>query len=147
MNTTRCNRCDRSLVGNMYQNHWKECTRRRIIKSDVRTIPLGLLGKEKKRIKRIKKKTSWLKSNKLTVTHVDTHWVYSDKRWADLRYKILRRFEFKCLACKSTNTELHVDHIKPISKYPSLAFDENNLQVLCKLCNLSKSNKYEDDLR
>jgi 5-methylcytosine-specific restriction endonuclease McrA len=33
---------------------------------------------------------------------------------------------------------LHVDHIKPRSKFPRLAIDINNLQVLCADCNLGK---------
>ena len=44
-------------------------------------------------------------------------------------------------------TVLHVDHIKPRSKYPELALDPNNLQVLCKDCNLGKSNLYNTDWR
>jgi 5-methylcytosine-specific restriction endonuclease McrA len=42
---------------------------------------------------------------------------------------------------------IHVDHIKPKSKYPELALEYNNLQLLCEDCNLGKSNKYETDYR
>jgi hypothetical protein len=42
---------------------------------------------------------------------------------------------------------MHVDHIKPRSKYPDLELSRQNLQVLCEDCNLGKSNKYEDDWR
>lgn len=34
----------------------------------------------------------------------------------------------------------HIDHIKPISKYPELHLDLNNLQVTCPDCNVRKSN-------
>ncbi|MCH7696168.1 MAG: HNH endonuclease [Proteobacteria bacterium] len=40
-----------------------------------------------------------------------------------------------------------MDHIKPVSKYPELARDLNNLQVLCEDCNVSKGNQHEDDLK
>ncbi|RYZ77711.1 MAG: hypothetical protein EOP05_00795 [Proteobacteria bacterium] len=42
---------------------------------------------------------------------------------------------------------MHVDHIKPRSKYPHLELEFSNLQVLCRQCNFGKSNKYEDDFR
>ena len=35
---------------------------------------------------------------------------------------------------------MHVDHVKPRSKFPELALDLSNLQVLCNLCNVAKSN-------
>jgi hypothetical protein len=65
------------------------------------------------------------------------------------RYEILKKAGFKCMACgaPANKKELHIDHIKPISKYPELKRDPNNLQVLCIACNISKSNKHEDDLR
>lgn len=85
--------------------------------------------------------------NKVAQMSKPKHWVYDDPRWKPLRYKTLRKYNFQCLSCNRGNLELHVDHIKPISKYPELAFDENNLQVLCKDCNLGKSNIFEDDLR
>jgi 5-methylcytosine-specific restriction endonuclease McrA len=42
---------------------------------------------------------------------------------------------------------MHVDHIKPRSKYPALELAEDNLQVLCELCNIGKSNTNETDWR
>ncbi len=42
---------------------------------------------------------------------------------------------------------LHVDHIKPRSKYPDLALDINNLQILCESCNLGKGAWDETDFR
>ena len=42
---------------------------------------------------------------------------------------------------------LHVDHIKPRSKYPELELDITNLQILCEDDNLGKSNRYETDYR
>lgn len=75
---------------------------------------------------------------------------YERDEWRRLRYQVLRKCGFKCLSCGRSRTggaELHVDHIKPISIYPELALLEANLQVLCKECNLGKSNLYLDDLR
>ncbi len=74
---------------------------------------------------------------------------YESDAWRTLRFKVLREFKYTCLACgrKPPDVEIHVDHIKPRSKYPELELDQNNLQLLCKDCNLGKSNRYEDDLR
>ncbi|WP_374759367.1 HNH endonuclease [Dyadobacter fanqingshengii] len=49
--------------------------------------------------------------------------------------------------CCGKFVELHVDHIKPRSNYPRLALKLTNLQILCKACNLGKSNLYKDDWR
>ena len=62
---------------------------------------------------------------------------------AGLRYKILKRDNFKCCACgaspaKDPSVELHIDHIVPWSKGGET--EESNLQTLCSKCNLGKSN-------
>lgn len=61
---------------------------------------------------------------------------------AQLRYKILKRDNFKCCACGATpakdpSVELQVDHIKPWSKGGETV--EDNLQTLCQKCNYGKS--------
>ena len=145
-----CNRCDRHLLGNEYKDHWKECSRRRIVVSNARTIPKDNLAKAQRQVRRNRKLLNQYRIDELNKNKqvtVGTSWVYTDKRFKRLRYPVLKANNFKCCACNSTEAELHIDHIKPVSKYPELAFDINNLQVLCKDCNLSKSNKFEDDLR
>ena len=72
---------------------------------------------------------------------------YASRPWQELRYQALLKHGRKCQCCFATNIELHVDHVRPISKYPNLALDFNNLQVLCRACNLGKSNKDETDFR
>jgi len=54
------------------------------------------------------------------------------------RTKILDKYNHKCNYCGSTK-ELELDHIKSVSLYPKLAFDEDNMQILCKKCHKSKS--------
>ena len=68
--------------------------------------------------------------------------------WRNIRYATLRRYGFKCMACgisKEDGGVIQVDHIRPRSKYPSLALVDSNLQVLCRPCNMGKSNIFEDD--
>lgn len=71
---------------------------------------------------------------------------YDRPEWQRLRYRVLRKYGFRCMACQQKG-ELHVDHIYPVSQYPERALDEDNLQVLCRSCNLGKSNIYIDDHR
>jgi len=70
---------------------------------------------------------------------------YKSREWREIRYVALRASNRSCQCCGAKNTELHVDHIKPISKYPHLKLDLKNLQILCRECNLGKSNIFEDD--
>jgi 5-methylcytosine-specific restriction endonuclease McrA len=70
--------------------------------------------------------------------------------WRIVRYKALKRSKGCCDCCGargSAKTPLHVDHIKPRSRFPDLALELNNLQVLCEACNLGKLNWDTTDWR
>ena len=59
-------------------------------------------------------------------------------------------YEARCQCCGNspkTGAVLNVDHIKPRKKYPELALDINNLQILCEECNHGKGNWDETDWR
>lgn len=69
--------------------------------------------------------------------------------WKKIKEKIRDRDDWTCQRCgKYSDKEkseiyppnLHVDHIKPVSKGGN-KFDPKNLQLLCKQCNLSKGAK------
>ena len=79
------------------------------------------------------------------------HPFYSSPDWRRLRIMKLHNhnkdFGPKCSICRNASLSLHVDHIKPRSKYPELELDYNNLQVLCAECNIGKSNLEDKDLR
>ncbi|MFA5049341.1 MAG: HNH endonuclease [Patescibacteria group bacterium] len=76
---------------------------------------------------------------------------YMSEEWRSLRYNILKKYKGCCCLCgrsyQKHGVVIHVDHIKPRSKYPELELDENNLQLLCEDCNLGKSNKDSIDWR
>jgi hypothetical protein len=72
---------------------------------------------------------------------------YTQPAWLKLRYEAFKINGRACQVCRSTEVKLHVDHIKPRSKYPELALDINNLQILCEPCNLGKGNWDETDWR
>jgi len=66
---------------------------------------------------------------------------YVSDEWRRVRYEALRRHGGKCQCCGARPTlelPLHVDHIKPRSRFPELALSVDNLQVLCKDCNFGK---------
>jgi hypothetical protein len=67
---------------------------------------------------------------------------YHTRAWRLLRYRTLLKYGAKCMCCgataRSSGEPLHVDHIKPRSKHPKLALNENNVAVLCAPCNTAK---------
>lgn len=76
---------------------------------------------------------------------------YKSEAWRELRFGALKRADGKCVLCGRSHREhgviLHVDHIKPRSRFPKFALDAANLQVLCEDCNLGKSNRDTTDWR
>lgn len=73
------------------------------------------------------------------------HDFYKSREWRELRFDALAKYGHKCVSCgasPSTGAILHVDHIKPRSRFPDLQLDINNLQILCDDCNIGKSNRY-----
>lgn len=75
---------------------------------------------------------------------------YETPEWKQLRYRVLKEDGAVCCLCGGsprTGSRIHVDHIKPRSIFPELAFRRDNLQVLCSVCNEGKSNKDSTDWR
>lgn len=61
-----------------------------------------------------------------------------------LRYKIMKRDNFRCVICGASQKDgvkLHVDHIIPVSKGGKTI--ESNLRTLCDRCNLGKGASYD----
>lgn len=56
--------------------------------------------------------------------------------------KLGREYGFQCLCCKSTTGDLQIDHIVPVSRGGGSEYE--NLQLLCKPCNLSKGTQTID---
>jgi len=91
-------------------------------------------------------------ANKQTVDGVD---VTSDAflstfQWRKVRMEALKKYGPRCMCCgatPATGAVMNVDHIKPRKKWPSLALDVNNLQVLCHECNHGKGNWDQTDWR
>lgn len=116
----------------------------------------------KRKIKRDNARHSRKKRPVVPVTTTNVSWLprdewerqtqkfYASQEWKELRYEVLRNSGGACCCCggrASDGLRIHVDHIKPRSKYPELQLDISNLQVLCEDCNFGKSNYYADDWR
>lgn len=75
---------------------------------------------------------------------------YHSPAWRKLRYKVLARYGRTCQCCgksPKSSKAIHVDHIKPISKFPHLRLELSNLQVLCGECNKGKGSWDQTDWR
>lgn len=107
------------------------------------------MGKERFAILRKKKKE--VKPGKVIrrLDLLDEKNFYLSREWKKLRYEAIVRYGRKCQACGDSvrGLKLHVDHIKPRSKFPELQMDINNLQVLCEPCNMGKGAWDETDHR
>jgi HNH endonuclease len=71
-------------------------------------------------------------------------------RWEELRYRALKLHGTRCQCCGATPGDgraLHVDHIKPRSRFPELEWTLSNLQILCEDCNLGKGAWDQTDWR
>lgn len=68
---------------------------------------------------------------------------YQCEAWRRVRYLAIRNCNGRCQCCGASakdGVRIHVDHIKPRSKFPHLQLKLNNLQVLCEDCNIGKGN-------
>jgi 5-methylcytosine-specific restriction endonuclease McrA len=78
----------------------------------------------------------------------DPNFLHS-REWLQMRYRVLKKCNW-CQLCGhkgSPDNPIQVDHIKPRSTHRHLALVESNLQVLCRDCNLGKSDRDSTDWR
>lgn len=72
------------------------------------------------------------------------------RAWKELRYTVLKERGAACECCGAsakTGAVIHVDHVKPRFKFPELALEKSNLQVLCEDCNVGKGAWDQTDWR
>jgi hypothetical protein len=72
---------------------------------------------------------------------------YLTNQWLYLKKEVHKLYKCGCMKCGKTEGETHVDHILPRSLHPELQYNIHNLQILCKNCNMKKSNKNNTDYR
>ena len=67
--------------------------------------------------------------------------------WSKARMAAINLHGAKCQCCgkgSKDGVKINVDHIKPRERYPWLAYDVDNLQVLCADCNRGKGSDIKD---
>ena len=100
----------------------------------------SLMRKEKKKAAKQKRFKNLINSG-----------MYRSEEWRVLRFRALEASDGCCVLCGRSKAKhgvvMHVDHIKPKSAFPELAFALSNLQVLCEDCNLGKGARSTTDYR
>lgn len=75
----------------------------------------------------------------------------SSPEWRRLRMVVIKKRGRRCECCGASPSDgvtvINVDHVKPRAKFPELALEESNLQVLCAACNHGKGNWDQTDWR
>ena len=77
----------------------------------------------------------------------ETNAFYASSEWRIVREQVIQEQGRICQECGKRITDdfdLTVDHIKPRSKFPKLALDKSNLQILCRKCNSAKGAIYNE---
>jgi 5-methylcytosine-specific restriction endonuclease McrA len=72
--------------------------------------------------------------------------------WRRLRMVVIKKRGARCECCGASprddkSVRINVDHVKPRRLFPELALVEENLQVLCNVCNHGKGNWDQTDWR
>ncbi len=107
-------------------------------------------AKKKKREKKQRKKIRAAERKTAKTGDVNSKEFLESYEWRKLRMRVLQAYGARCQCCGRSSVDdvvIHVDHIKPRRKYPELALEFNNLQVLCHECNHGKGNWDETDWR
>lgn len=100
---------------------------------------------------KLKKDRGLNRARRQLVSEKDDKDFYLSREWKALRVRVLEKYGCACMMCgrspKTHGVVIHVDHIKPRSKFPALSLDFENLQILCEDCNLGKGNRFDTDHR
>jgi 5-methylcytosine-specific restriction endonuclease McrA len=106
--------------------------------------------KKKQRAERMAQKPAATKPIVVGGADVTSDAFLSTFEWRKVRMEALKKYGPRCQCCgatPATGAVMNVDHIKPRKKWPNLALDVNNLQILCHDCNHGKGNWDQTDWR
>ena len=116
-------------------------------KSIIMEKTVGKISRKKKRYnKKNKLSNRIIEFKKQTSQEFLKSW-----EWTTLRMEAIKLYGRTCMCCGAKHgvdgVVIHVDHIKPRSKYPELSLELKNLQILCHDCNKGKGAWDETDWR
>ena len=125
---------------------------RQKVEQSKRNSRRAKIGTAKAKVKvKQQSKSAVMKNNYQTVSyrHGMKSDFYATREWRELRWKVISTSNGSCVICgrskQAHGVVLHVDHIKPRSKFPLRELDITNLQILCEDCNLGKSAEFKMD--
>lgn len=131
-----------SIIRYMDAKESRDRQKREADKKTARRVKV--VGARKKQTAKDAAKNLVIKNSYITVPYtpgMKTNF-YATREWRELRWRVISKSIAECVICgrnhKQHGVVLHVDHIKPRSRYPELELDESNMQVLCEDCNLGK---------
>lgn len=110
------------------------------------------IEKEPESLKNNKKKWTedllhQLEMNKGKISKVDEQYKNQYKQ-DDVKEALKEMYGELCCYCEG-NISLtgyeEIEHYRPKSKYPELCFEWSNLHQVCKICNVIKNNKWDED--
>ncbi len=141
-----CYKCKQEKLLNRFPAYSDICSA--CCRSIKKSLKMEQKRKEALNKSSIKRKESYNSDVKKTIKIKKSNF-HTSKRWRELRAFFISKNDKICCCCgiDVDGQTLHVDHIKPKSKYPDLALDENNLQILCRKCNFAKNTHHETDYR
>lgn len=88
------------------------------------------------------------KSNEIAAAlRVNSAEFLESQEWRAMRAMVLDAYGVTCMKCgrePGNKRQPNVDHIRPRKRFPHLALEFNNLQVLCGRCNKKKGNDIAD---
>ena len=76
-----------------------------------------------------------------TVDKTDIKHLRNSKELKEIK-KLVKIRDGACVLCGDKDSQLEIHHILPISEYPSLALDCNNLITLCQKCHRRYHDNY-----
>lgn len=81
-----------------------------------------------------------------TKKKVSVHTIRTSNKVASAKKRVKERDKC-CQCCGEVDIDGHLEvhHIFPVSNYPDLASDENNMVALCQSCHARYHNRYEID--
>lgn len=74
-------------------------------------------------------------------------WAASRYGGEDVRTALIRDTHGKCMYCEGKMRDVsfpHVEHYRPKSRFPNLAFSWSNLGLSCQVCNTNKGDSFDN---
>lgn len=116
-----------------------------VLEKDKIITKNNLIEDKKYQTKFISKERKRILNN--STKKIDINSFYLSNRWLILKKQVRSLYKCGCMKCGKIKCEIHIDHIFPRSLYPELEYSIHNLQILCRDCNMQKSNIDNTDYR